>query len=292
MVVPGAVRVGATLPPSGGTSVPILFVHGWNPFESAGYSCRIYWGRLEAALRSLGWRGPLVDLKYQALDTQCDATIDDDGSHNADHGNDHRISPHYNHSLIDPNAHSSQTPIEHLGYHLAWYVYDHYSKRGRPVYLVGHSMGGLVIRSMLTQFQEGSAAFPPKLVVPRVLTLSSPHNGSPKARSCVPRIAVQCAEMAPGSPFLRHLADAPQGTAGTRWTLMGSAHDELVMSGATLRILYDHPRYDHFTILWDERTAEGATWRESDRGGPWKTHHSEPYSCHEVFLALADPPRG
>jgi pimeloyl-ACP methyl ester carboxylesterase len=201
--------------------------------------------------------------------------------------------------LIDPSAHSSQTPIEHLGYHLAWYVYDHYSRRGHPVYLVGHSMGGLVIRAMLTQFQAGVAGFPPRLIVPKVLTMSTPHEGAPKARTCVPRFALQCAEMVPGSRFLRHLADAPQGTGGTRWALMGSAHDELVpdwssvgMSGAALRVLYEHPRYDHFSILWDQRTADGATWKESDGGDPWRTHQAEPYSCHEVDLVLADAPRG
>jgi hypothetical protein len=90
MAVPASTRAGTFVPASGGTGVPVLFVHGWSPFESVGYSCVAYWGRLEATLRSLGWRGPLAGLKFQALDTQCDATINADGSHNRDHGNDHR----------------------------------------------------------------------------------------------------------------------------------------------------------------------------------------------------------
>lgn len=276
-----------------GPATPVLLLHGWNPFESVGYSCPLYWGRMERALRSAGWDGPLVTLKYQALDTGCDATIDDDGSHDADRGNDDRLSRRYNHSLIDPNAHSSQTPIEHLAYHLAWFVYRHYTRRGVPVDLVGHSMGGLIIRSALTQFERNRPGFPPRLLVRRALTIATPHRGSPKARLCKPAFARECAEMIPGSAFLRSLADAPRATGGTAWFLMGSAHDELVppwssmgMAGAAFRALYQRPRYEHFTILLDTRRSFGATWMQSERDGAWRRRTDAPFSDRAVRRLL------
>src|SRR5438874_8293903 len=59
------------------TETPILFVHGWNPFAPLGYSCSAYWADMEHALRTWGWTGPLVTIKYYKHDTQCDVSVAD-----------------------------------------------------------------------------------------------------------------------------------------------------------------------------------------------------------------------
>nr|WP_309596284.1 alpha/beta fold hydrolase [Moraxella osloensis] len=45
-----------------------------------------------------------------------------------------------------------------------------YEKAGVPIYLVGHSLGGLVIRDFLQRY--------PQWQITRCVTLGTPHNGS------------------------------------------------------------------------------------------------------------------
>lgn len=288
-----AAASGPRAPATADRNVPVLFVHGLNPFEGAGYPCPWYWGVMETALRQWGYRGRLVDLKYQALDTLCMDTIDGDGSHDAHFGHDDPTQSDYNHAYENPNSHSSITPIEHLGYHLAWYVYDHYSSLGRTVDLVGHSMGGLIVRYALTEEAAHDPDFPPYLYVRKAVTLETPHGGADLAKYC--NEDIQCVEMLPGSAFLSHLSQDPQATGGTEWTVMGSEHDELVPPQSAVdmavphRIIYRRPTYDHFTCLGDPRTAHDAVWRRSDDGGPWIRSASAPHYVREVFATLIAP---
>jgi hypothetical protein len=270
--------------------VPVIFVHGLEPF-GFGYPCPGYWGVMKGAFQGYGWSGGLVTMKYYAGDSLCDDDLDHDGSHDAHFGNDDPASPGFNHSYLDPNAHSSETPIEHLGYHLAWYVYDHYSQFGQTVDLVGHSMGGLIIRSALTDQQRGDPDFPPYLYVANVVTLETPHAGADLASLC--GLSLQCREMTPGSSFLRNLDPDPQATGGTEWTVVGSDSDELVdplsavAMDAAHRIVYHTPDYDHFAVLWDGSGKRDAVWRQSDDGGRWITRRDRPRSVRETDLAAA-----
>ncbi|MEO5698198.1 MAG: alpha/beta fold hydrolase, partial [Burkholderiaceae bacterium] len=72
-----------------------------------------------------------------------------------------------------------------------------------PVVLVGHSMGGLAIRSWLTQ-QRADAR------VRRIVTIGSPHQGTWLARYST---TVNGTQMRPGSPWLTNLA-AREPTSG------------------------------------------------------------------------------
>ena len=232
----------------------VLLVHGFAT-TAAGYSCAAYWGALEGAFRRWAPNLRTVTVGYESGDHDCDAMIGSD----------------------DPN-----TPIEDLGGQLASYVETTYSSKGEPVLMVGHSMGGLVIRAALARAGD-------RLLVPRAVTMSSPHAGTPDARVC-PQI-LQCREQVPGSVFLSKLAPSPQGRGGTAWTVFGGAGDRLVpaasavdMTGAR-RIVFERPAYDHVTILLDGSDAQNAVWQVHTGDGT-VTRRDQPHSLRAVFLAL------
>jgi len=243
---------GRVTPTSAGPVV--LLLHGFSA-TAAGYSCGAYWGALELAFRRWDPGIRPVTVGYLSGDHGCDARIGSDG----------------------PN-----TPIEDIGGQLASYVERTYSSHGRPVLLVGHSMGGLVVRSALAS--DGT-----KLLVPRAVTMSSPHGGTPDARLC-PHI-LQCREQLPGSAFLSKLAPSPQGRGGTAWTVFGGARDQIVpaasavdMTGAR-RIVFLRPGYNHITILLDGSDATNAVW-QVHAGDRTVTRREQPHSLRAVFLAL------
>jgi len=194
----------------------VVLVHGFEP-DPQGYSCAGYWEDLETAFRHWNPNVKLVTVGYSQGDRNCDMRI----------------------ASSVPN-----TPIEDLGGKLATAVYQRFSARGIPVVLVGHSMGGLVVQSALAQ--AGSTGGPPYLLVPRAITISTPHGGT-DALKRVRCFAVQCNEMGFKSKFLRRLEPDPQGRGGTEWTLFGSAHDPLVTPASSMgmpaarRFLYEQP---------------------------------------------------
>jgi hypothetical protein len=130
--------------------------------------------------------------------------------------------------------------IRLLGQDLAWDIYMRYSRYGMPVDVLGHSMGGLVIRAAIfgTQRQEGG--FPPCLYVEDVTTLATPHAGlilAPLLCSLLDG-PLQCREMRAGSSFLDWLREPggrnPQAASGTDWTLIGFDDDLVVPAGSAV----------------------------------------------------------
>ena len=177
-------------------------------------------------------------------------------------------------------------PIQHLEGKLAAAVYQRFSARGIPVVLVGHSMGGLVVQSALAQ--AGSTGGPPYLLVPRAVTISTPHGGT-DALKRVGCFAVQCNEMGFKSTFLRRLEPDPQGRGGTVWTLFGSAHDKLVTPASSMgmpaahRYLYEQPHYGHNGTITDPSLANDAQWQEITTGSP-VVQRGVPHSLRAIFL--------
>jgi pimeloyl-ACP methyl ester carboxylesterase len=247
---------GAVSPPSSVSPVVVL-VHGFSPGPE-GYSCAGYWNDLEAAFRQWDPSVKLVTVGYIRGDHNCDTRIASGGP---------------------------WTPIEDLGRDLAADVYQRFSARGIPVVLVGHSMGGLIVQSALAQ--AGSGGGPPFLLVPRAVTISSPHGGTDALRRCG---YVECNEMAFQSAFLRGLEPDPQGRGGTVWTLFGSAADPLVTPASSMgmpaahRFVYERPAYGHDGIIYDESNAHDAQWREITADST-VVQRGVPHSLRAIFLA-------
>jgi hypothetical protein len=148
-------------------------------------------------------------------------------------------------------------------------------------------MGGLIVRSALAQ--AGSKGGPPFLLVPRAVTISSPHGGTDALQSCR---HVECREMAFGSAFLHRLEPDPQGRGGTVWTLFGSDADRLVTAASAMamqaayRFMYERPAYGHQPIVYDGSDATDARWREITAGSP-VVQTGVPHSLRAIFLAAS-----
>ena len=93
------------------------------------------------------------------------------------------------------------------------------------VHLVGHSMGGIIVRNYL---QSGGGG----LQVANCVTLGSPHRGSKLAPFAVSRLG---RSLLPGSPLLARLNAAPL-PAGVRFTALYSRHDNIVVPMESARL--------------------------------------------------------
>ena len=136
-------------------------------------------------------------------------------------------------------AHTTGTDIRHLGYHLAWQIYDEFTSKGHTVEIMAHSMGGLIVRYALQKVQSGHPDFPPSLKVDEVMTFGTPHGGVAVANlGCFLGIGCpkQVDQMKPGSSFLDGLWDnAPRGSqiGSPTWTTYGSEADTTVGQGSS-----------------------------------------------------------
>lgn len=196
---------------------PVVFVHGLDAVGDPGVSCSSTFATMENKLRALGQTGTFDTVGYYEYDTGCNHSI------NAAGGNpgSHYASGHY-----ADGGHGANTDIRHLGYHLAWYVYNTYSSKGITVDLVGHSMGGLMIRYAVGGVAQRLSGFPPYLYVEDGLTMGSPHGGARTAVWLCP--FTECDQMHPGSNILVWMQDYAWNPGGVDWTTMGSDDDNYV----------------------------------------------------------------
>jgi hypothetical protein len=168
------------------------------------------------------------------------------------------------------------TPLATIAEALAWYVHDTYTAKGEPVDLIGHSLGGLLIRYAMTRIAAGDSAYPSSVLVHEVVTLSSPFLGYGDANSdgagCATPNAVGCTDLAPGSAFITALSNPVPADQG--WTVVGSLASCDLFPGsdstgvsATYSIVFQNPCYRHTAYLLDTSTARDAV-------GPADHRHS------------------
>jgi hypothetical protein len=188
---------------SNNASRPVYFVPGYTFAER--HDCNEVWGGAISAMRSWGWTGTAHTTGHYTGDVNCNTQL---------------------------TRGTVRIPIEELGRLLAWNIYNSYSRYRIPVDIVTHSMGGLVARAAIAGVRTGqpeSNNWPPYLYVEDVATLSTPHSGTPRAGmlTCYDW-DTQCMEMREDSGFIGGLAQNPQSTQGTDWTLIGTEDDDLV----------------------------------------------------------------
>ncbi|GAA4803048.1 esterase/lipase family protein [Streptomyces ziwulingensis] len=193
----------------------VYFVKGYSKGSPPGANCKTYWKPATAAFTQWGWQGKLHTVGFYTRDRGCSVTI-------ARRGTD--------------------ASLRSLGRALAKDIYRRYTSKGKSVDLVGHSMGGLIVRAALTGVQQKLPGWPTKLYVEDVVTLGTPHDGLSTLAGIGCSLAYgtrQCQDMRHESSFLDWAAQSPQGTQGTDWTLIGAADDDVVDDSA-LRMSASH----------------------------------------------------
>ncbi len=191
-----------TPPRRNGATNTVIFIHGYGDAN-----CDAYWSTAKQHFGKTGWTGTMVTYGYYAADRFC--------------------------TRVYPSG-TTDTSIKEVGKDLAWYIYD-YSRWGKKVDVVAHSMGGLIIRSALTEVHKKTAEYPPYLFVEDVVTLGTPHNGA--LWCCTTK---QAWEMKAGSDFLKGLAARPGSEMGTDWTNIGSLDDNVVKGESATAMIGQH----------------------------------------------------
>ena len=117
--------------------------------------------------------------------------------------------------------------------------------------LVGHSMGGLVIRSYLTEDHA-------RAKIRRVVTLGSPHGGSKLA---VLGLGQAAKEMIPGSTFLQSLSQGVQMPQGGGFYSIYTLVDNMVLPNESTKLAWDGVKnletriIDHVGLVFCKQTA-------------------------------------
>lgn len=203
---------------------PVLLIHGFS--ISAGHDCEEYWGEQKEEIQKE--KGPddaplreVATVGWYEHDEGCDVDLPDLTLPNV--------------SLLDPDplddpAFTQSTPMAEVAAALKSWIFHTYSINGRSVDIVAHSMGGIVTRKMLDDW--GS-----ELLVSDVVTLGTPHGGVQALHLAPFCLAIgQCTEAAADSDFMSSLAENPQASAGTRWTLIGADNDQVVGQGTGIEM--------------------------------------------------------
>ena len=267
---------------SGDTNLttPILFVHGYDAFGS-GDDCTM-WNNMINAMKSYGFAGPFVTIKYYYNDANCSGNVNTAGSQ----------STYYPGGAVNGED-SQNTDIRHIAYQLAWFIYNNYTSTGQNVGIVPHSMGGLIVRYALYRVAAGDPAFPPSLLVSNIADLATPHNGTSSANLCG---NIECIEMRQGSSFLNDLnanGQNPQAQGGTDWTLMGSDYDTVVADASATYMTAAHKvqyassdKIGHSDYYNDTQTTLNASLKYSDNGSAYKSTTSGEWPVLRAEKAL------
>lgn len=183
----------------------VIFVHGFDPTGAAAVDCADYWKDARTHFGDRNWDGPLRTWGYYRDNSNC--TWEYPGSRDSS--------------------------LNTVAQALALKIYRSYSSKGKKVDIVAHSMGGLVVRTMLRHVKKkgGSGGWPRYLYVEDVVTIATPHDGTSWAENCT-RFR-QCRQMVPGNSFLKNLDESLyQSHMGTDWTLISGFRDYVVSEGS------------------------------------------------------------
>ncbi len=123
---------------------------------------------------------------------------------------------------------------------------------GRRIDVVAHSMGGVVLRLVLSQHPDLASA------VGRIVTLGSPHRGTALAQGLA--LAPEHVQLKPGSAFLDRLPDFEVSAPGAEVTTVAAERDFVVYPRNNCHLpaarAIDLSRSNHQGLLTDSETQE------------------------------------
>jgi hypothetical protein len=183
-----------TKPPAPGT-LSIVFIHGFKAGPEAntpigytltkgdgsGFNCTEYWGDAKTFLSERGLGGDLRTIKYYNHDRDCD---NGNSPLSSDLHDDLYKSLCTDYHAGPEGTHwegTNDESIYHLSCLFAQYLNYNFGRANREVILVGHSMGGLIMRETLFQVQTRTdqSPFPTTIGhVTKAITFNTPHEGS------------------------------------------------------------------------------------------------------------------
>lgn len=274
------------------TSTPVIAVHGLAGGTCPSANSATLWADLKYMLTANHWTGAFLPVSYFACDTNGTDITGYDATSST-------VTPTVSASW--PSAgYTLDSDTDDIARNLAWFIYSDYTRLGQAVDIVGASLGGLIARTALTRVAQHDPSFPPQLLVTDAVMMAAPMNGvssSVLATAC-PSGGTLCAQALTGSAFLTSLggAIAPNGTAGTDWTLLGSACD-MVPTSSSLdlspahQVSYSSPCYSHAAYETDLSTALNAVVHYSDPGMPTKISSTFPHALRLTVDALTSARR-
>lgn len=197
---------------------PVLLVHGFMTYDSASINCGQLWGPILKELKAQGFTN-VKTVTYYKASKNCDVNL----------------------AELYSNTGRDNTWKE-LGRTLSNYIFDHYTKYNQKVDLMGHSMGGLVIRSAVQGGSKYESGFR-NILVEDAVTIATPHKGSDFANLCIHR---QCKSLQVSHPDFKWLASNPnpQSLMKTNWHLQASNLDSLttIDSGFAMNVDAQHKK--------------------------------------------------
>ncbi len=237
-----------------------------------------YWGDAINYLSNQGY-AEILTVQYYAGDTNCDVNLHT-GAYQS-----------YCDSWVPGNEGTNNEDLNHVSCLLANYLNLNFAG-GKPVILVGHSMGGIIVRNAVSLVDNfgGQSGIPNDIGdVTDAVTFNSPHSGVNDIGNWACGGCTQVTQLTADDPFMIALGNTgqnPQTSAGfTQWTVVGSECDPYVGSSvnpdgaataiamqASHAIMYSNQDsttcYSHTSALGDSSTANDAAFYYCDTNDP------------------------
>ena len=283
----------------------IVFVHGFKPSpgrraDGTGFDCENdYWKDAIQFLRERGIQD-MRTVKFYNGDRNCQ-NGNGEGVYSSDLHDDLYRKPCADYHPGSEGIQWEGTNDESI-YRLSclFAQYLHHNFANRDVILVGHSLGGLIMRETIYQMQENAGKFPyPPTIghVEKAITFNTPHNGTIVTTGNLNLIAcggcTQGTELTAGSALLSELYTSgrnPQSAEGfTEWTTIGSQCDLAVQPAsssvnmdASHAVVYAGPNiletcYSHTKARQDANTKQDAQYYYCDTSDPRTDPCGPPY---------------
>lgn len=203
-----ATSADASIPTS---STTILLIHGYNAFSAVGGHIDCKDATMTAWANGLRSRGFTVKtVAWYNDDVNCDLAVPGRADNTVN------------------------TTLDQVARELTNMVSNQFGTT--PIAISAHSMGGLVVRRALDGVEHHHSGFSANIRVTDVVTSGSPHAGAGITAFCTNFVfdTVECEQAQAGSAFLNALADNPQTTGSTDWTLVGSQCDPVVSANSAI----------------------------------------------------------